>query len=59
MKRRADKPAPKPPRSCVVCGRLWTQPEFAWDAHLQPDGEMVDTCSHGCRAKAGLKERKQ
>lgn len=45
---------------CVSCGAVHPRNEprpFEWDCHLVA-GEMVDTCSASCRAKAGLFERK-
>jgi hypothetical protein len=49
---------PRQQRICSVCERVWTQPEHGWDVHLIGDA-MIDTCSPGCRRKAGLPERRR
>lgn len=59
MSKPSKQAAPKrAQRTCSVCGLIWTQPAYGWDVNLVA-GEMVDTCSAGCRRKANLPERRR
>lgn len=47
-------------RTCIECKTSWCEPEaWRWDVHWVDGVGLVDTCSKACRAKRGLKERRE
>ncbi len=56
----------KGPRTCCVCGRVWSASDRGWDVHVAivaacpgapSSTQELDTCSPACRRTKGLPER--